>query len=188
MTSAGKKFGIAGLVIVVVLLAVAAAFGRLPRWLVPAKRGNGWNSHAIEGTLSGVQVRELDPSNAALVFFYDLDNQTDTDFQMAPGSSLLIMGRLKSDGSLSADELITLASAAFVPARNRTRIAIQVTHPFTWPQDTDGASGDKFRGFLQGEVTNLTGFVLFDQPTKYQIELPGDWKDLPQIPAVAGRN
>lgn len=186
--STGKKITFVGLAVVVVLLAVAAASGRLPQWISRSKHGNGWNSQAIKGTFAGVQVREIDPSDAVLVFFYDLDNQTDTDFQMAPGSSLLIMGRLKSDGSLSADEPITLASPVFVPARNRTRIAVQVAHPFAWPQDTDAASGDKFRGFLQSEVANLNGFVLFDQPTKYQIELPGDWKDLPQGPAIVGRN
>jgi hypothetical protein len=186
--STGKKLGIGGAMIVVALFAATLASGRLSAWLSPARPKNTWNSAAIQGTFAGVQVREIDPSEAALVFFYDLDNKTDIDYQLSPGPNLVIMSHLKSNGSLSAEEPIVLESAAFVPARNRTRIAVEVTHPFVWPQDTDSASPDKFQGFLQGETTDLNGFVLFDQPSRYEIELPGGWKDLQQISATAISN
>ena len=170
------------------LLAATLASGRLSGWFSSGRPKSTWNSSAIQATFAGVQVREIDPTKAALFFFYDLDNKTDSDYQMTPGPNLVIMSRLKSDSSLNAEEPIALASTAFVPARNRTRVAVQVTHPFVWPQDTDSASGDKFRGFLQSETANLSGFVLFDQPSRYQIELPGGWKDGQQIPAVTTPN
>jgi hypothetical protein len=186
--STGKKFGIAGAIVLIALLAATLASGRLSGWFSSGGPKNSWNSHAIQATFAGVQVRESDPSKATLVFFYDLDNKTDADYQLAPGPNLVIMSRLKSDGSLNAQEPIALASAAFVPARSRTRIAVEITHPFVWPQDTDTASGDKFRALLQGETANLSGFVLFDQPARYQIELPGGWKDGQQLPAAASPN
>jgi hypothetical protein len=186
--STGKKFGIAGALILVALLAATLASGRLSALFSSSRPKNTWNSAAIQATFAGVQVREIDPSKAALVFFYDLDNKTDSDYQLTPSSNLVIMSRLKSDSSLNAEDPIVLASAAFVPARNRTRVALQVTHPFVWPQDTDGSSGDKFRGFLQSETANLSGFVLFDQPSRYQIELPGGWKDGQPVPAVTTPN
>jgi len=186
--STAKKLGISGAIVFAALLAATLASGRFSGWFSSAASKNTWNSRAIQSTFAGVQVREIDPSKAALVFFYDLDNKTDTDYQVTQGSNLVIMSRLKSDGSLSAEEPIVLASAAFVPARNRTRIAVEITHPFVWPQDTDSASAEKFRGFLQGETTNVSGFVLFDQPSRYQIELPGGWKDLQQIPTATSPN
>lgn len=186
--STGKKFGIAAALVLIALLAATLASGRLAGLFSSGRPKNTWNSAAIQATFAGVQVREIDPSKAALVFFYDLDNKTDSDYQLTPGSNLVIMSRLKSDASLNAEEPIVLASPAFIPARNRTRVALQVTHPFAWPQDTDSGSGDKFRGLLQGETSNLSGFVLFDQPSRYQIELPGGWKDVQQIPTLTGPN
>lgn len=183
-----KKLGIAASVIAVVLLTLGLASGKVPRWIALLRRGNTWNSRAIEATFAGVQVREVDSSNATVVFLYDLDNKTDDDYQLAAGSSLIIMSRVKSDGSLTADEPLTLAASSFVPARNRTRIAVQIMRPFSWPQDSDPSSDEKFRNLLQGEIENLDGFVLFDQPTRYQIDLPGDWKDLRQTPAIAAQN
>jgi hypothetical protein len=186
--STGTKFGLAGAIIAVALLAATLASGRFSGLLSPARPKNTWNSGAILATFAGVQVREIDPSKAALVFFYDLDNKTDTDYQLAQGPNLVIMSRLKSNSSLSAEEPFALASSAFVPARNRTRVAVEVTHPFTWPQDTDNSSPEKFRSFLQGETANISGFVLFDQPSRYQIELPGGWKDTQPVPTAASSN
>src|ERR1700722_9366720 len=99
-----KKLGIAASVIAVVLLTLGLASGKVPRWIALLRRGNTWNSRAIEATFAGVQVREVDSSNATVVFLYDLDNKTDDDYQLAAGSSLIIMSRVKSDGSLTADE------------------------------------------------------------------------------------
>jgi hypothetical protein len=186
--SAGKKFGIAGAIIAVALLAATLASGRFSGLLSPARPKNTWNSEAIYATFAGVQVREIDSSKAALVFFYDLDNKTDADYQLAQGPNLVIMSRLKSNSSLSAEEPFVLASSAFIPARNRTRVAVEVTHPFAWPQDTDNGSPEKFRNFLQSETANISGFVLFDQPSRYQIELPGGWKDVQQVPTAASSN
>ena len=35
--------------------------------------------------LRGVRVREIDASKSEVVFLYDLDNKTDTDYQLAKG-------------------------------------------------------------------------------------------------------
>ena len=132
---------------------------------------NGWNSGAIQSTLAGVRVREVDSTHAAVVFFYDLDNRTDSDYRLSSGPNVVIMGRLPPNGSLSSDEPISLDSAAFVPARNRTRISLAISHTFDWPPQRDAAAERQVRQFVADQVAGVEGFVLFDQASRYQIEL-----------------
>jgi hypothetical protein len=132
---------------------------------------NAWNSAAIHGTLSAIRVRELDPTHAAVIFFYDLENRTDNDYRLASGPNVVIMSRLQSSGILSSDEQISLDASAFVPAKNRTRIALEITHAFQWPTQRDAAADRQLRQFVTDAVSGLEGFVLFDQSTRYQIEL-----------------
>ena len=137
-----------------------------------------WNSHAVEGTFTGVRVREIDPSKSEVEFLYDLDNKTDTDYQLAKGSTVVIMSRLKSSGSLSSEGQVALGSSAFVPARNRTRIELGVTRAFDWPARMDIDSQLRIRQLVAAELADLDGFVLFDQGARYQIELPGAWPEI----------
>jgi len=151
-----------------------------------------WNPTPIQSTFAGVQVKEVDSTHATLIFSYDLDNNTDTDYQLTKGSSTVVMTRLKSSGSVSSEEPIELDNSVFLPARNRARIAVQITRNFGWPASLPGAqigpvNQEKFRAFVAQEVANLSGFVLFDQATHFQIELPGGWQELQAPVAAAGQ-
>ncbi len=165
-----KKLGWAGLAVcgLVLLILTLAKFSRLRP---SAASPNAWNAGAIQSTLAGVRVRELDATHAAVVFFYDLDNRTDNDYRLASGPNVVIMSRLQPNGSLSSDQPITLDSAAFVPAKNRTRIALEISHAFDWPTQRDAAAERQVRQFVADQVAGLEGFVLFDQATRYQIDL-----------------
>jgi hypothetical protein len=151
-----------------------------------------WNS-PIQGSFAGVQVKEVDPTHAALIFSYDLDNNTDTDYQLTKGPSTVVMTRLKSSGSASSAEPVELDNSAFLPARNRTRIAIEMTRNFNWPAPLQGTqmgpvNQEKFRALVSQEVAALSGFVVFDQTTHFQIELPGGWQELSALNATTGQN
>ena len=81
----------------------------------------------------------------------------------------------------------------FLPARNRTRIALQVTRPFNWPSGLPATqigpvNQVKFRQLVADEVANLSGFVMFDTATHFQIELPGGWQELQTSASAAGLN
>jgi hypothetical protein len=148
-----------------------------------------WNSSAIQSTFEGVQVKEVDATHATLIFSYDLDNNTDSDYQVTKGPTTVVMARLKSNGSVSAAESLELDKSAFLPARNRTRIAVEITQNFNWPTQLPGSqigpvNQEKFRALLAQQVSNLSGFVLFDQATRFQIELPGGWQEVQ--PRIAG--
>ena len=173
-----------GLVIVAtILLAV-----RWPRAASPASRGDAWNSSAIQSTLAGIRVRELDPTHAAVVFFYDLDNHTDSDYRIASGANVVIMSRLQPSGSLSGDQQISLDTNAFVPAKNRTRIAIEMSRAFNWPSQRDAAAERQIRQLVAEQVAGLEGFVLFDQTTRYEIDLAAASPELQAEPATPGQN
>jgi hypothetical protein len=149
-----------------------------------------WNSTAIQSSFAGVQVKEVDATHAKLIFSYDLDNGTDTDYQVATGPATVVMTRLKSNGSVSSEESVMLDNSVFLPARNRTRIAVEMTRNFAWPTGLPEAqigpvNQEKFRALVAQEVANLSGFVLFDQATHFQIELPGGWQEL-QTRGLAG--
>ncbi|MGA3293826.1 MAG: hypothetical protein ABSE45_07565 [Candidatus Acidiferrales bacterium] len=140
-----------------------------------AGRGTHWNSAAIGSACAGIRVQELDPTHAAVIFLYDLDNKTDADYELDKGPNVVIMGRLKPGGTLSSAEQVSLNSAAFVPARNQTRIALEIVHPFNWPAQKDAAAERDFNQLVASDSSNLLGFVLFDQTNRYQIELPAAW-------------
>jgi hypothetical protein len=151
-------------------------------------RATGWNSQAIRSTLAGVRVRELDPTHAAVVFLYDLDNRTDMDYRLASGPNVVIMSRVQPTGSLIAAQQVSPDSAAFVPANNRTRLSLEVSHAFDWPQQKDAAADRQLRQFVADQEAGIQGFVLFDQTARYQIELAATSPQLLQASSSPGRN
>jgi hypothetical protein len=176
MTPSWKKIAIVGLGACAVLLLLTLVLARLPRNnSTPAKQTPPWNAQAIEGTPAGIRVQEIDPTHAAVVFLYDLDNKTDTDYRLDKGPDIVVMSRLNPGGTLSADEPITLDSAAFVPARSRTRIALKVSHLFNWPGQSGAYAARQFNQLVAGDVAGVAGFVLFDQTNRYEIDFPAAW-------------
>lgn len=190
-----KKLLIFVLFVCVLALAAIQILSRTQRQ-EPAEKAAAapaWNPASLRGTFAGLEVHEVDPSHAQLIFYYDVDNSTDSDYHLAKGPGTVVMTRLKSNGSLSSDAAIELDHSVFVPARNRTRVSLQSTQSFSWPSGMQtGQMGtvdqDKFRALVAEQVGNFSGFVLFDQATHIQIELPGGWQQLQTPVASAGLN
>ena len=159
-----------------IVAGTSLAIGTLLSFLLKTRQAppspTSWDSRAVEGTFEGVRVREVDATHAAVVLLYDLTNRTGTDYRLEKDSSEVIMSRLKPGGILSSDTQASLDNPAFVPAGARTRIAIEIDGPLNWPARRDAAAERAVRQFVAGEVADLDGFVLFDQPNRYQIELP----------------
>ena len=182
-----KKIVLAGTFGCVFLLPLALILGRYSRASSStsgASAASPWNTYAIEGTLAGVRVREVDAAHAAVVFLYDLDNRTSADYRFAKGPDVVIMSRLKTSESLSSDAVADIETGAFLPAGNRARVALEVVQPFTWPAQKDDKAERNFRELIAGQVAGLRGFVLFDQGSRYQIELPAEIPDLQTSAAV----
>lgn len=169
-----KKIIVVGILCCAVLFFAAGYFSRAPKVVHSATNQEPWNSQAIRSSFTGVQVRELDSSHAAVDFLYDLENRTNSDFELAPGPNAIVMKRLKVDGSLSADANARLTSTAFIPTNNRTRVTLEVTGHFIWPAKQDASTDQALRDLVQREASGLDGFVIFDQASRYEIVLPID--------------
>jgi hypothetical protein len=183
------------LIVTIAFLGAAAllflALSRPSKLPTAPNQPGGWNSTAIRSNFEGIQVKEVDPTHAALIFSYDLENTTDSDYRLSNDPKLLIVGRLKSNTSLKPEDSMQIENPIFLPARNRTRIALKVNYSFNWPtQMFPGQVGpvtqEKFRSFVAGKTADLQGFVLFDEAARYQIELPAGWQELQPTTAAAG--
>jgi hypothetical protein len=190
-----RKLLIFVLFVCVVALIVLQVLPRMPRSESAGKAAQGpvWNSASVRGTFTGVQVHEVDPAHAQLIFYYDLDNDSDSDYQLTKGPGTVVMTRLKSNGSLSSDQPIELDHSVFLPAKNRTRISLEIDRAFSWPSglpvgQMGPMSQDKFRTLVAQAVGSVSGFVVFDQARHMQIELPGGWQELQAPVQSAGLN
>jgi hypothetical protein len=168
----GNKLPLLGFLLAIVLAAVVLYFR-------PARNSpKPWNSNAITANYVGAQLRELDSGNAALFLAFEVQNHTDSDYQLADGPGALVMSRLKADGSLSSQQQVRLSYATFLPARQRARVALEIASPFGWPSDSDSAYQDKLRDFVNQKLVDVQAFVLFDQADRFEIEFPGGWQEL----------
>jgi hypothetical protein len=163
----------AGLFLVLLMILSGAAFKSSP-----VKPLGSWNQSAIKATYVGSQLRQIDKTLAGLFLSYDLDNNTDRDYRLADAPGVVIMSRLKSDHSLSQEELIRLSYPAFLPANQRVRIAIEISYPFVWPAPGDPALEKKLKDFVKQRLAQVEEFVLFDEVNRCEVELPSIWQEL----------
>ena len=143
-----------------------------------------WNSSAITATYIGAQLRELDSGNAALYLAYEVQNHTDSDYQLADGPAALVMSRLRADGSLSSQQQVRLSYPTFLPAQQRARVALEIPSAFSWPADGDPAYQNKLRDFVNQRLMDVGAFVLFDQADRFDIEFPSGWQELKMVSAL----
>lgn len=137
-----------------------------------------WNQATISAGYIGSQLKEIDKTRSSLIISYDLENNTDTDYHLADGPGVVILSKLKSDGSYSQEQPIRLAYPVFLPARQHARLAIEITQAFNWPGEQEAGYLDKMRNFVKERLENVGEFVLFDQNNHWQLELPSGWEQL----------
>ena len=167
----------AGLLLLVVLIFTETA-GKKQANASTTSTPTGWNREAITARYVASQLRELDETHSSLLLSYELNNETDADYRLAEGPGVVIMGRLRSDGSLSEEEPARLSYPVFLPARQRARMAIEIPRSFAWPMGNDRRYEDKLRDFVRQSLVPVQEFVVFDVASHCQIELPEAWQEL----------
>jgi hypothetical protein len=172
MLIAGGSAG-AGLLLWLALTFSGTALNRAPSGTTAP-----WNNKALKAKYVQSRLRELDKALATLTLSYELVNGTDVDYRLAEGPGLVIVRKLESGGGLSQEEPIRLSYPAFLPARQSAVIAIEITQPFRWPREDDPAYEDKLRDFVKQRLANVEEFVLFDEDSRCQLELPSAWEGL----------
>ena len=137
-----------------------------------------WNQKTISAGYVRTELKEIDKTRSSVIISYDLENNTDSDYRLTESPGLVILSRLKSDGSFSQEQPIRLSYPVFLPARQHARLAIEITQPFNWPSEDDSTYLDKMRNFVKQRLENVGEFVLFDQTNHWQLELPSGWEQL----------
>ena len=137
-----------------------------------------WNEKAFKAKYAGSQLKQGGNGSATLTLSYELENLTDVDFHLAEGSGLVIARKLVSGDGLSQEEPIRLGYPAFLPAGQSARIAIEITQTFRWPQEDDPLYVSRLRDFVKERLANTREFVVFDEASRCQIELPSAWEEL----------
>ncbi len=172
----------------IVALLVAGLAGVSYGWFAThvASGAQPWKSGNLTATYISTELRQLDPANASLFLYYEIENRTDSDYRLGTAPGLVIMSRLRSGGSLSSQEDVRFSFPAFIPARQRARVALEMRHALAWPGDNDPARQDKLRDFVNQRLESVNEFVLFDPSDRTQIEFPRGWQEL-QMAAVAAK-
>ena len=174
--SSKQVLTIAGSAVVVLLLTILT-LGRPIFKKPPQEVRAGWNREGIKAAYVAAQLRQVDKAHSSLVLSYDLKNLTDLDYRLTDGAGVVIMSRLNGDGSLSQEESIHLSYPVFLPARQRARLAIEISRAFPWPRE-DSHYEEKLKEFVKQRLGDVRGFVLFDEASHSQIDLPAAWPEL----------
>lgn len=163
----------AGVLLLLAILTLGPPIFKKP----PQEASTGWNREGIRAAYVAAQLREVDKTRSSLILSYDLKNLTDVDYRLTDGAGVVIMSRLKGDGSLSQEESIHLSYPVFLPARQRARLAIEISRAFLWPRE-DSHYEEKLKEFVKQRLGEVRGFVLFDEASHSQIDLPAAWPQL----------
>ena len=163
-------------------LVLAAAFGGYLWYQSRPTPPKPWNKMAIKANFDDV---DTEGEQNTLVFNYTLENTTPFDYRVLESSGLSIAARLKRENSLSMSaerEVLRIDYPIFIPPGQRLRFAVHLAYSYPGKSPPSDASRDArkehreaLKTYVNKEMRNLDGFVVFDESHRYQIELPRGW-------------
>jgi hypothetical protein len=139
-----------------------------------------WNTTAILSSDAAPTFGSGDDGNK-VTFTYTLQNTTDADYEIGTDTEVRITFK-NTDGSLTEPlpkEVAALRRPVFVPAKQKAMTRLSIVFgkvPQKSAHETDDQYHEKLRGFLIEEMGD-TGFVIFDERNRYQINLPAVRKE-----------
>lgn len=147
-------------------------------------RPKPWNKNALKATFATMEF-DTQPQEASykVHFLYDVQNNTVHSYDLQ-SANFTILALLAEGSVLSKDfghhqaGTPTLEGPAFIPAQGKARIDLLVSYeyPSEWTA-IEKNDAKKVIKSLNIRLSELKGFVAFDQASHYQIDLPGGWKN-----------
>jgi hypothetical protein len=157
------------------ILVFAFLLGELSFQNPAAKPVQPENATTITATYAGTRLKQVDKTHAILSFAYDLENNTVNEYHLSDSPDILVMARLKAQGTLSQTEALNVSYPVVVPSKQTVRVEVQEQYAFLWPSASDPGLDDKLKNFVKERLQNVAGFVLFDEMDHWQAELPSGW-------------
>lgn len=146
----------------------------------PLKPPRPWDSASIKAQYDDAGT---EGDKNTIVFYYTLENKTDFDFKIEDGHNVTLSAILQKQNSLSPlGKLENIHYPLFVPAKRRLRFPIHFgfTCPVQEKADANAEERRKHREAVEKYVgdkfTNLDGFDLLDETSRYEIIFPAGWK------------
>jgi len=149
-------------------------------------RPRPWDQSAI--TAQFYRVSTAAEGDSKLEFEYVLQNNSEKDYELPAYSAPKIAAKLqdtKSFAGFADQNQFLLKLPIFVPAHQKTRIDVTLpSYGFSSAIHLTSVSSDDERrkynaavgAYVAQKMSNLDGFVLFDENNRYEIELPNGWK------------
>ena len=138
-----------------------------------------WNEEAITADFDRISTNSKD----YITFNYVLRNNTGKDYSLDKYGSKTFITRL--DGSLSqSDDIFDPETSVYIPANEAAYITLTMPYPypgksidFLTATDKEIASfREEVAQYLEDRLSNLDGFLLLDENSRYKIKLAPGWK------------
>jgi len=145
-------------------------------------RTQPWNTSAISALYDRVHT---EGDNNTLVFSYTVVNNTDRDWRVSANDQISIFAQLAKQDALSASgvsEWLTIEKPLFVPSKKRVQFDVHLKYSYPEKLKANASREErkefnqKVERWVHTNLSNLTGFTLFDERNKYEIHLPGGWR------------
>ena len=147
-----------------------------------------WNTNAVKADFDYTSV---EGDKNTIVFVYTLQNNTDFDYKISEADSVSLGAKLEEENSVSMREEKDFVKGdwgTFVPAHSRVSFGIHIAYPYPEHERSDASPDEKndftsrVAQYVNKEMPNLDGFVIYDRATRYEIVFPSGWKKLAQEP------
>jgi hypothetical protein len=174
LTTKAVRIG-AGLALLAMLTIGAAVW-----WSKNAVNQKPWNADAITASFYAVTTQG---DGNDLVFVYTMQNNTDADYRVADGGAIHLASRLMENDSLSFDtsRLIVAEYPIHISAHSRMRFLLHSNYRYPTKEDVKASEDIRHDWettickYVSDEFKNLNGFVLMDDNSRYQVNLPNGW-------------
>jgi hypothetical protein len=141
-----------------------------------------WDNRSLTAAFDDIRV---EGEQNHLVFFYTVENHTDTDYKLDDASALEVHTTAKlalSDSYSLFRKNPGIRLPVFIPARKRALFLLDTTYPYPTAEDHNAALEQRkefreaVKKYVKSEMPNLDGFSLFDESSRYEIDFPPGWK------------
>lgn len=141
-----------------------------------------WDTKSLTATFDEIRV---EGEQNHLVFYYAVENHTDTDYKLDDVSAVEThttakLARSNSYSLFRKNPGIRLP--VFIPAHKRALFPLEITYSYQKAEDRNATSTQRsefrnaVKNYVNTEMPNLDGFSLFDESLRYEIDFPPGWK------------
>jgi hypothetical protein len=146
-----------------------------------------WNTNAITASFDAMDA-EGEKNN--IEFVYTLQNNTDADYEVTADSSIHLGATLRRSKAFSFDNTKFLKSdlPIYIPAKSRVRYKLHLDMPYSVKEDFNASDDVRHNWetalcqYADKEFSNLSGFALLDDNSRYQINMPNGWSERAKEP------